>query len=388
MADCSPWINSGSDVVKSKDGTATLNISIPSKDAEDNGRVMGSIVDRGALEYFGSALPSYITVNKTICAKDSFLFNGAYRKAPGVFKDTLTNASTCDSFITLNLIASNSSSTINRSICPGTSFTFGSKTLQTSGVYYDTLQNFIGCDSIVTCSLTVYSEASLSIGITPPNLTTLVATPGFVGYGWYRNDTLISTGVSNTYNFNGTKGVYKCAAIRVLGSTVCTTYSNPYSFGMTHTIQVISGPNGTVSPSGTFTKNSNDTFTFTITPNVGFKVDSLFINNIAVAPSTTYFISGVNSDFTFRAVFKSLSSDINTIENTTLEVYPNPAEDVLHLNIINDIPMIGVIQHLNGQQMPCVIEQKQINIQSLPAGIYILKINENNELKSTKFIKK
>ena len=41
----------------------------------------------------------------TICLGDSSLINGFYRKIPGMYYDTLTNSSACDSFIFTHLIS-------------------------------------------------------------------------------------------------------------------------------------------------------------------------------------------------------------------------------------------------------------------------------------------
>jgi len=70
----------------------------------------------------------------------------------------LTNAAGCDSIITLNLTVNQpSASTISQTICAPNSYTFDGQTLTTSGTYMDTLTNASGCDSIVTLNLTVRS---------------------------------------------------------------------------------------------------------------------------------------------------------------------------------------------------------------------------------------
>ncbi|MCO5279622.1 MAG: hypothetical protein M9931_01045, partial [Chitinophagales bacterium] len=95
-------------------------------------------------------------LNKSICQGNSYLFNNVSLTQSGVYKDTLTSSSGCDSIITLNLAVNNhSASTVNQSICSGQSYSFNGQTLTQQGIYFDTLTNANGCDSdnyIKSCS--------------------------------------------------------------------------------------------------------------------------------------------------------------------------------------------------------------------------------------------
>ncbi|MEI6313003.1 MAG: M4 family metallopeptidase, partial [Bacteroidota bacterium] len=104
------------------------------------------------------------TINQTICAGASYLFNGFNRTTSGTFLDTLTGSNGCDSFLTLNLtVRPTSSGTINQSICAGTSYLFNGINRTTTGTYLDTLVNSALCDSFVTLNLTVRPTSSGTI---------------------------------------------------------------------------------------------------------------------------------------------------------------------------------------------------------------------------------
>jgi hypothetical protein len=97
----------------------------------------------------------------SICPRGSYLFNGQTLIQAGTYKDTLTAANGCDSVITLTLtLKSVAASTKTASICPGSTYTFGSKTLSQAGTYKDTLTAANGCDSIVTLTLSLKPVAS------------------------------------------------------------------------------------------------------------------------------------------------------------------------------------------------------------------------------------
>jgi len=102
-------------------------------------------------------------LNQEICLGDSFLFNGVYRKTPGLYKDTLINQFNCDSFLNLNLVVRNPSFH-NFSIirCKNNPYVFKNTHLYVSGIYRDTLQNRFGCDSFVTLNYTSKDTSSFS----------------------------------------------------------------------------------------------------------------------------------------------------------------------------------------------------------------------------------
>ena len=91
-----------------------------------------------------------------LCYGDSLLFGGKYRTQSGIYTDTLTAASGCDSIVVLRLnIRPEIRSTIQRRICEDESYFFHHQQLNKSGLYADTLTAVSGCDSIVTLELTV-----------------------------------------------------------------------------------------------------------------------------------------------------------------------------------------------------------------------------------------
>ena len=96
------------------------------------------------------------TLEQMLCHGDSMLFGGKYRTQSGTYTDTLTAASGCDSVVVLRLnIRPEIRSTIQRRICEDESYFFNYQQLNKSGLYADTLTAMSGCDSIVTLELTV-----------------------------------------------------------------------------------------------------------------------------------------------------------------------------------------------------------------------------------------
>ncbi len=98
------------------------------------------------------------TTNTTICSNQlPYNWNGKTYTAAGIYSDTLTSASGCDSVNILVLTVSPIlTSTTNTTICSNQlPYNWNGKTYNIAGTYNDTLSSSTGCDSIATLVLTV-----------------------------------------------------------------------------------------------------------------------------------------------------------------------------------------------------------------------------------------
>ena len=124
---------------------------------------------------------SVSTISQSICEGQSF----AGYTTSGTYADTLIAANGCDSIRALNLVVKpRSYSTINQSICEGQSF-LG---YTSEGVYKDTLVAASGCDSIRTINLTVIKRPKPDLGPDKElcDGDSLLLTPGtFTSYLWH-----------------------------------------------------------------------------------------------------------------------------------------------------------------------------------------------------------
>lgn len=117
------------------------------------------------LNLFVKAISNF-NFNQTICSNASYFFNGFNRTAVGTYLDTLVNAKGCDSFVTLNLFINNTSSfAYSQEICLGDSVLFNGLYRKTSGTFLDTLVNAQNCDSFLTFNLIVRNPSFSSFSI-------------------------------------------------------------------------------------------------------------------------------------------------------------------------------------------------------------------------------
>lgn len=106
------------------------------------------------------------TIFTQICTAQVPYNWGAYSiNASGLYTETFTSASGCDSTITLDvLVAPQVVDTIYLDICDtNTPYSWASHSISTSGLYNDTLLSISGCDSIVTLKATVLETIETNI---------------------------------------------------------------------------------------------------------------------------------------------------------------------------------------------------------------------------------
>ncbi len=146
-----------------------------------------------------------------ICQNDSVFIGGAFQTTGGTYVDTLFNANYmgCDSILRTTVIINPLPLyNANLGICFGDSALLGGSYQTTPGVYIDTLFNasYLGCDSIIHTTLSVKPSIATTTNTTNdsvcPNEQTIIYTSPSLGnggpytYQWSNGSTDSSTTVS------------------------------------------------------------------------------------------------------------------------------------------------------------------------------------------------
>lgn len=160
----------------------------------------------------------------------------------GIYTDTLTSVSGCDSIITIQLtIQSPSTGFLQQSSCYSFTSPSGNYVWTNSGIYTDTLVGHLGCDSIVTIDLTIYSVSYSSITETACISYALPSGNGIISNSGIYHDTLT--------NFLG------CDSILTINLTIETPF---VTFG------TASACNSFTSPSGNYIWTSSGNYSDTL----------------------------------------------------------------------------------------------------------------------------
>lgn len=102
--------------------------------------------------------------NVQLCSGESYVFNGDILDAPGQYTAVLQGTAGCDSIVALTIVVvSSKESLVDVAICQGGYYDFGGNILTQGGMYQDTLTTASGCDSIIILTLTVNAVKSDSI---------------------------------------------------------------------------------------------------------------------------------------------------------------------------------------------------------------------------------
>jgi uncharacterized delta-60 repeat protein len=104
---------------------------------------------------------------ETACDTFTWPLNGQTYTATGIYQDTLSNGVGCDSIYTLNLTINYSNVyTQTETACDSFLWTVNGQTYSLSGIYQDTLTNISGCDSVLVLDLTIIPTLPLTIANT------------------------------------------------------------------------------------------------------------------------------------------------------------------------------------------------------------------------------
>ncbi len=165
--------------------------------------------------------PDFVQITDVICDNDSILVNGVWQNTTGVYYDTLTNTSFCDSVVELDLSVNPTNfETQPQEICQGDSlFAEGAWQIAT-GLYYDTLSNVNFCDSVIETDLTVHLNPVVNLGLdsTICDGESILLNPGvYTSYLWSQGDTSQTLLVDTTNFIIGTNQI----SIIVTDSNTC-----------------------------------------------------------------------------------------------------------------------------------------------------------------------
>ncbi len=217
-------------------------------------RIVGLNVDMGAYENTSIGSSQSITA----CDKYFWSQTDMTYTSSGIYHDTISNASICDSVITLFLtIKKSSADTINITSCNRYTWPITNITYLNSGHYSDTIPITANCDSIVTINLNINKVNTTVIN----NETNLTAIAKPATFQWLNCDSnfIVIKGATSS-NFIPTKnGNY---AVQVTQNN-CRDTSKCYNLTKVGLVENIFSKNLTIYPNptnGIFTIDFGQTY--------------------------------------------------------------------------------------------------------------------------------
>ncbi len=302
----------------------------------DNPRIVNLTSDTSFVANFG-ALELSSSISATICEGQVYTENGFNVSEAGTYTQNLQTVNGCDSIVTLTLNVNPIYNTeLTATICQGQVYTENNFNVSEAGVYTQNLQTINGCDSIVT----------LTLNVNPIYNTELTAT-------------ICEGSVYTENNFNVSEaGVYTQTLTSVNGCDSIVTLTVSVNPVFDTTI------NATI--------NSGETYA-----EFGFNESEsgTYVQNLQT-------VNGCDSTITLNLTVNSSLYDV--AELTEITFYPNPTSGMLTFS--KEIEKIEVIDNI-GKVVMRFFETEQIDIESLPSGVYYLRLTIEDKTTTRKVIK-
>ena len=209
---------------------------------------------------------------------------------------------------------------------------------------------------------------------------TITATSGPNGSISPPGTTTVDHGTSPTYTFTPADDSYKIDVVTVNGSPVTPT-GNTYTFPpvtqnytihvtfakKTYTITATSGPNGSISPSGSVPVNHGENKTFTFTPaDASYEIHQVTVDgNPVTVTGNTHTIMNVTKNYTINVTFKKKTYTITATAGPNGSINPNGVVPVNHgeNQTFNFNPEYGYeVEQVNVDDTPVPFSNNQYTI--------------------------
>lgn len=306
-------------------------------------------------------------ISAGICPGQTYTFGSQTLSAGGTYIDTLSSVAGCDSIVTLTLASlTPSSSNVNVSICQGESYTLGSQTLTTPGTYTEIITNAVGCDSTVTLNLSVNAPSAVTTDLIVCENVYQFGTQTLNASGTYIETFTNAAGCDSVVTLNLTMNPPVSLVAIASGVTINATGSasiNTYQW-----IDCATGDPIVGETSSTFSPTANGSYAVIGTNPAG-----------CVETSNCATVSTISVD--------ELSLD------ALVQVYPNPAVDVIHVVSNGSEIMSYVIMDANGRvvlekSMDENATELDLSLEGISEGTYILEVETSIGKVYKPFVKK
>ncbi len=323
----------------------------------------------------------------TICQGQVYTENNFNVSEAGVYTQTLTAVNGCDSIVTLTLNVNPIFNTeLTATICEGQVYTENNFNISEAGVYTQTLTSVNGCDSIVTLTLNILPSYNT-------NLTATICQGSELNISGFN----VTEGGVYTQNLTSVNGCDSIVTLTVtelptvhtdLTLTICEGSSLNFSgfniseagiYTQTHTS--VNGCDSIV----TLTVTEYPTFDTTINATINTEETyAEFGFNESEAGTYVQNLQSINGCDSTITLVLSVNSSLLDIEETEISLYPNPTKS--EITFSQAIEKVEVID-LTGKAILTFSNAKTINIESLPAGAYYLRLTNEEKTSMQKVIK-
>lgn len=163
----------------------------------------------------------------------------------------------------------------------------------------------------------------------------------------------------------------------------------------TYTITASATGPGSITPSGTITVQEGTDITFSFTANEGATTQQLLVDNIetAIPANDEYTFSSVVANHTIEVIFTEETSIEEIDLDAAVLLFPNPATSHIEIRLSNDLLINSTLEIYDVYGRKIAIQMMnntsaQVDISGYSAGMYLVRISNDNGVVVKNFIKK
>lgn len=147
---------------------------------------------------------------------------------------------------------------------------------------------------------------------------------------------------------------------------------------------------GSIFPIGDISVADGSSKSYTITPEDGYEIESVLVDNVNIGTNATYNFSNIIANHSIKANFRLINLGTKDENLVGLKAYPNPTNAILTLSYSQNISSVEVF-NLIGQTVfikDLNSNEGQINISDLSSGTYLMKVTADGKTKTIKIVKR
>ena len=329
-----------------------------------------------SLNFYSPSTSTYQNFN--LCFGDTLFVGSNYYLSSGIYTDVIVSESGCDSIVITSELNFNSFLMHNNPqiICSGESYNIGASSYSTPGIYSDSLTSISGCDSIVITNLlvlpTLYNNQTFTLCNQDSINGITVGSNTYYSSGIYY-DTLYSSMLCDsvliiTINQSNPSAEFNLINGELVGNVLQGSPPFLYEFF---------GPNGLIFNSYNLNGDS-----VSITPNEAGDYYFVCTDDLSCTDTNFYFnfLSTINQQNSFLLnIFPNPTSDIINInlfssisQKIKLNIKSIVGQKIFHKELNDFIGEFSLA----------------LDLQKYPKGIYIFSIENNNIFQNYKIILK
>lgn len=163
----------------------------------------------------------------------------------------------------------------------------------------------------------------------------------------------------------------------------------------TYTITATATGPGSITPSGTITVQEGTDITFSFTANEGATTQQLLVDNIEtpIPANDEYTFSSVVANHTIEVIFAEETSIEEIDLDAAVLLFPNPATSHIEIRLSNDLLINSTLEiyDVYGRKIATQMMNNtsaQVDISGYSAGMYLVRISNDNGVVVKNFIKK